>query len=181
MRGWLSLFTRERDSSGYRTGIVVASAEPATVQTILAKVQREYPNVAFSFLGPRAYDDIVGERHTAIWLEDAKLNPSSWLLRTRGQEFDLAILIWPGQPTFRKAKLAGLLLNPRRWVIYDENSDKFIVDRANYRRLLRLIASRYRRGRPGPFLHPLGWVYLLVTTAGLARRAGRIARTGEHL
>ena len=176
MRGCLSLFTREQDPSQYRTGIVVASADPTLLQALLATLEREYPGVAFSLLGPRAYDDVVGKKYRGIWLEDAKLNPVSWLLRTRRQQFDLAIMIWPDQPTFRKAKLAGLLLNPRRWVIYDENKNKFVADRANCRRLLRLIASRCRRGRPGPFLHPLGWVYLLATTAGLARRAGGIAR-----
>src|SRR5690349_7034267 len=120
MRGWLSLFTSERDAGQYRRGIVVGSAEPELVRTILANVEREFPRVAFTFLGARAYEAVVGERFRTIWLEDAKLKPIGWLLGTRREQFDLAIMIWPDQPTFRKAKLAGLLLNPRRWVIYDE-------------------------------------------------------------
>lgn len=176
MRGWLSLFTSERDAGQYRTGIVVGSAEPELVRTVLSKLECEFPHVVFSFLGPRAYQDIVGEKFRAMWLEDAKLSPVSWLMRTRREYPDVGVILWPGQPTFRKAKFAGLLLNPRRWVIYDENADQFIADRTNWRRLLRLIASRYKRHRPGPLLHPLGWVYLSITSTGLARRAGRIAR-----
>jgi hypothetical protein len=179
MRGWLSLFTRESGCQRYRTGIVVASAEPDIIRNVLQRVQLEFPGVSFSFLGPRAYERLTENKLRAVWLEDAKVSPLRWLLGTRRQRFDMAVMVWAGQPTFRKAKLAGLLLNPRRWVIYDENADEILVDRAHWRRLVRLIASRWNRHRPGPMLHPLGWIYLFVTTARLARRAGRIVRLPE--
>jgi hypothetical protein len=181
MRGWPTLFTKFTKEQGgrYRTGILVASAEPDSVRGVLQKAQLDFPDVAFSFLAPRAYQDIVVKKKMVVWLEDAKRSPLGWLLRTRRQRFDLAILVWAGQPTFRKAKLAGLLLNPCRWVIYDENDQTIIVDRANWKRLLRLIATRWSRHRPGPLLHPVGWIYLLLTTIGLVRRTKHFARVDK--
>jgi hypothetical protein len=176
MRGWPSVVTTERDCQQYQTGILLASAEPEIIRKVLQKLQREFPKVAFTLLGPRAYKEIFGKNSAVVWLEDIKSNPLEWIVRTRQHQFDVAVIVWAGQPTFRKAKAAGLFLNPRRWIIYDENAEQFVADRANWMRLLHLISSRWNRHRPGPILHPFGLIYLLITTAGLARRTGRIVR-----
>jgi len=173
MRGLLTLLTKETSLRQYRSGIFVASAAPDSVKKILPLVQTELPDVTLAHLAPMAYVDLFSGGET-IWLEDVKAAPISSLLKLRRRKFDLVILLLPGTPTFRKLKLASLILKPRRFIIYNENADVLLVDRARWKDLRKLVLRRTRMYYPGSLLFfPFGLVYLLGRTLWLMSRARR--------
>jgi|SRR5581483_3697616 hypothetical protein len=178
MRGWLTLFTTERKLDRYRTGIFLATAEAELVEKVLLSLDERFPNVRFVVVGPRAYSGIFADRGTPLWLEDFKNEPLKWLRKLRRENFDLAVAVFAGRPTFRKPKLATLLLRPRRFVIYTENVDSFELDRAHWKTAFAQLFCRSRLLHPGPLLFvPFGLLYLLGRTLKF-RIEGRV-RSGH--
>lgn len=162
MRGSLSVLTRERDLQRYRTGIFVATAEPELIESVLATLKEEFPKVKFTPVGPRAYDEIFRGLDKPLWLEDLKVNPWQALRHLRRQGFEIAAVVLAGRPTFSKLKLLTFLLNPARFVVFNENADSFALDRAHWSTAARQCILRCRFLHPGPLLFvPFGLAYLL--------------------
>jgi len=173
MRGLLTLLTKETSLRQYRSGIFVASAAPDLVKKILPAVQTDLPDITLAHLAPMAYAGLFSGGET-IWLEDVKSAPLSFLRELRRRGFDLVILVLPGNPTFRKLKLASFILKPRRFIIYNENADVLIVDRARWKDLRQLVLRRTRMYYPGSLVFfPFGLLYLLGRTLWLMSRARR--------
>jgi hypothetical protein len=169
MRGVLSVFTRERSFNRFRTGVFLATAEPELIQKVLVRLKEEWPNVDFTLLGPRAYDDIFSGFGSPLWLEDVKLEPWHALKRLRRERFDIAAVVLAGRPTFLKPKLLTFLLNPLRFIIFNENADGFLFDRTHWSTAGRQMVRRCRFLHAGPVLFvPFGFSYLLLRTVGLA-------------
>ncbi len=171
MRGCFSLLTREADVNRYRTGIFVASAEPDVISKVLVELERKFPQLTFTYLAPFMYRDLLMGRGEAVWIDDVKAHPARSLRELRERKFDVAFLVLAGRPTFRKAKLAGFLLNPRRLVICTEDGSSFLADRAHWKAMLRHIRARWKRYPAGAVLFvPFGFLYLAGRTLWLRRR-----------
>lgn len=169
MRGGMSVFTRERRLKRYRTGVFLATAEPELIQKVLVRVREELPNVEFTPVGPRAYDGIFTGLGKPLWLDDLKLKPWHALRHLRCQRFDIAAVVLAGRPTFFKPKLLTFLLNPLRFVIFNENADSFVLDRAHWGTAWKQLVRRCRFFHLGPLLFvPFGFSYLLIRTIRLA-------------
>jgi hypothetical protein len=170
MRGWLSFFSKERDLVRYRTGVFVASAEPDVFQNALATLEERFPHVLFTFLVPQRYAELswLGE---VIWIEEIKASPVRWLASLRRRRLDLCVVLLAGRPTFRKTKCMAWLLNARRTIIYDEHGDSFVLDRANWKALLKHIGRRLYTYRPGFLFLPVGFIYLVGRSLWLSTRA----------
>jgi hypothetical protein len=121
------------------------------VKKILRSVQTELPDIALAHLAPMAYADLFSGGET-IWLEDVKAAPISFLRERRRRGFDVVIRVLPGNPTFPKVEAGNLILKPRRFIIYNENTDVLIVDRARWKDLRELVLRRTRMYYPGSLL-----------------------------
>lgn len=169
MRGSLSVLTRERDLQRYRIGIFIASAEPELIEKVLTTLKEEFPQVSFTPVGPRTYHEILAGFCKPLWLEDLKLRPWHTLKYLRRQRFDIAAVVLAGRPTFFKPKLLTFLINPARFIIFNENADSFVLDRAHWSTAWRQLSRRCRVFHPGPLLFvPFGFSYLLVRMLRLA-------------
>jgi hypothetical protein len=181
LRGLLNLLVRGRDSSDYRTGVFVASAEPDVIAKVLPEIRERFPDVSFSFLASQAYaemfpwmKDIFGGQGV-LWIEEVKANPVRGLVALRKRKFDLCIMLWSGRQTFRVSKIAAFCLNARKMIVYDENGDSFVLDRTNWKYMLARATSRLRKWRPAS-LYPFGLAYLLGRTLWLSARGHFLAR-----
>jgi len=174
MRGLLSLLTNETDLKRYRSGIFLASAAPELVKRVLSLIQEEMPDVTFAYLAPMAYAHLFAHDAETVWLEEVKAEPVRALLGLRRRKFDVVMLLLTGTPTFRKLKLASLVLKPNRFIIFNENADLLIVDRRRWNDLRRLAVRRTKMYYPGSLLfYPFGLLYLLGRTLWLVARARR--------
>jgi hypothetical protein len=180
MRGWSSLFGKDRGTERYATGVFVATAEPSLTSTIVGHLPERFPNVTFTCLAPRSYGETVSFQGETLWFEDIKTNPLRWLISLRRRRFDICVAILDGGPSFRKWKIAAFFLNARRIWIYDENDDCLAVDRAQVWKLCRRSAMRRR---PWPsfalLFFPIGFSYLLARTMWMIS-AARLHRTSSH-
>jgi Methyltransferase domain len=136
MRGLLSLFSTEHDLRRYCTGVFIASAEDDVITKVLPILPNQFPQVSFTFITPQAYAGLFSSPGETLWTEEIKSKPLRWLASLRKRKFDLCIVLLAGRPTYRKTKLAALLLNARRTVAYDQNGDSFELDRAHWKVLL---------------------------------------------
>ena len=174
MRGLLTLLTKETRWDRYRTGILVASAEPDAIAAVLPVVREEFPAITFTFLTPRSYAYLLSPVADVTWLEEIKAAPLRSLLGLRRRKFDVVLLVLTGTPTFRRMKLATLLLSPRRFIISNENAEFLIVDRARWNGLWRFAVQRTRKCYVDSLLlFPFGLLYLLGRTLWLVSRARR--------
>jgi len=174
MRGSLGVFTRERRLRRYRTGIFLATAEPELIRKVLERLKAELPHIEFTPVGPRAYDKIFAGLGKPLWLEDLKVKPWGVVKCLRRERFDIAAVVLAGRPTFLKPKLLTFLLNPARFLIFNENADSFVLDRAHWSTAWRQLIRRCRFLHPGPLLFvPFGFSYLLVRTLRLVL-SGRV-------
>jgi len=174
MRGWLSLFTRERNLQRYRTGIFMATAEPELIRKALGTLRQQFLEVDFTLVGPRAYDEVFRGAGKPLWLEDLKLNPLRALSRLRKQRFEIAAVVLAGRPTFFKPKLMTFFLNPARFVVFNETADGFALDLAHWKLAGSQFFRRSRFVRPGAiFFFPFGLLYLLLRMLRL-RFSGRV-------
>jgi hypothetical protein len=171
MRGWLTLFTRERRIKRYATGIFIATAEPELTGKVLTRLSEDFPHISFTLLGPRSYNELFTARGTPMWLEDIKAAPLRSLRKLRQQKFDLAIAVFNGRPTFRKPKLATFLLNPSRFVFYNENADALVLERGQRRAAAAHLMKHSHFLHFGPLLFvPFGFLYLVGRTLRLKVR-----------
>ena len=172
MRGLLTLLTNETNLKGYRSGIFLASYAPELVKRVLPLIQEEMPDITFTYLASMAYAHLFSPAAETVWLEEAKAEPVRTLLGLRQRKFDVVILLLTGTPTFRKLKLASLVLKPNRFIILTENADVLIVDRRRWNALRRLVVRRTKMYYPGSLLFfPFGLLYLLGRTLWLVSRA----------
>lgn len=185
MRGLLSLFTKEQELRGYRTGIFVASAEPDVVAKAIPTLQERFPEVLFTFLVSRAYAELfpwmagVWGSAEVLWIDQIKANPIRWFIDLRKRRFDLCVMLWAGRPTFRMTKIAAFLLKARRVIVYDEDGDSVVLDSANWKYMVLHATSRVRQWRPPRPFYPFGFVYLLGRTLWLTARGRVLARKAE--
>jgi SAM-dependent methyltransferase len=149
MRGCLSFFTKEADLASYRTGVFVASAEPDVVYRSLSTLGKRFPQVSFTFLVPKGYAGPFSWPGPVIWMEQIKTNPLGWLASFRRRKFDLCIVLFGGRPTFRKTKLAALLLNARSTFVQDENGDAFLLNLAHWKSVMAHMRRRVHKYRLG--------------------------------
>jgi hypothetical protein len=175
MRGCLSLLTKERGTA-YRTGLFLASAERDIIAKIRPRIPKQWPGVHFTIVAPQAYADEFQSESDVLWLEQVRAIPLRWLRTLRRRKFDLCIVLLAGRPTFRKLKMAVLLLNTKRIVVYNENGDSVIVDRDHWGKVCAHFMHRARRLRPYTFFVPFGITYLLLRTLWLTMRAKFKAR-----
>jgi hypothetical protein len=174
MRGLLTLLTSENNLRRYRSGIFLASAAPELVKRVLPLIQQEMPDATFAYLAPMAYAPLFSSGAETVWLDDVKAEPVRTLLGLRRRKFDVVVLLLTGNPTFRKPKLASLVLNPNRFVIFNENADVLIADRRRWNGLRRLVVRRTKMYYLGSLLFfPFGLLYLLGRTLWLVSRARR--------
>jgi hypothetical protein len=177
MRGWMSVFARERNLQRYRKGVFVATAEPELIRKVLPVLKEEFPNLEFTFVGPRAYQEVFQSSGKSLWLEDLKLSPLQALTDLRKQHFDVAAVVLAGRPTFFKPKLMAFLLNPARFVVFNENADSFAFDRSHWKAAWSQVFRRSRFSHPGPVLFiPFGFLYLLFRVLHLSF-SGRLHRS----
>lgn len=176
MRGCLSFFSKEADLTQYRTGVFVASSEPDVIHKALPMLEKRFPQISFIFLVPRGYAEPFRWPGQVIWMEQIKTSPLRWLASFRKRRFDLCIVLFGGRPTFRKTKLAALLLNARSTIVNTESGDSFLLNRASWETLVIHVRRRMHKYRPGMFLLPLGFVYLTGRTLWLTARAKYWAR-----
>jgi hypothetical protein len=182
MRGLLNLFTKEQELRGHRTGIFVASAEPDVVAKALPIMQERFPEVLFTFLVSRAYAELfpsmagVWGSAEVLWIDQIKVNPIRRLIALRRRRFDLCVMLWSGRPTFRITKVAAFLLKARRVIVYDENGDSVVLDRANWKYMVSRATSLVRQWRPPRPFYPFGFLYLLGRTLWLTARGRVLAR-----
>ena len=175
MRGWFTVLTKEKALSSYRTGILVASAEPELVKIVLEHIQLTFPGLNLSFLAPSPYSELWANRGQAFWTDDLKTHPLRSLRSLRQSSFDLVFVLLAGRPSFRKAKLAAFLLKPRRFIIYTEDGNSIVVDRTYRKSILRLLRNRSRFYRFGSVLFiPIGFLYLAVRTMWLCKRGKEV-------
>jgi hypothetical protein len=171
MRGWFTVLTKEKGLSSYRTGILVASAEPELVKLTADHIQSSFPGLDLSFLAPSQYSEFLAGRGQTLWTDGLKAHPARSLRSLRQLSFDLVFVLLAGRPTFRKAKLAAFVLNPRRIIIYTEDGNSIVVDRAHWKAILRLLGNRSRFYRFGSVLFiPIGFLYLAGRTIWLCKR-----------
>ena len=173
MRGILSVFSKERGLAQYRTGVFLATAEEDVIAKVLPALSTQFPNVAFTFLVPDCRAELFSSAGKTLWMDEIKADPLRWLASLRKRRFEVCVVLSAGRPTYRKTKLAAFLLNARRMVIYTEGGDQLIVDRANWRSLLKYGLRRLQQscGRM-TLLFPIGFAYLLGRTLWLSTRAG---------
>ena len=176
MRGWLSFLTTEPAAASHRTGLFVASGELDIVRRAHPALVRRWPAVKFTYLAPEGYAGEFGDESEVLWLEQLKLHPLRSLVTLRRRKFDLCVVLSTGRPTFRKLKLSTLLLNARRTVVYNENGDSIVLDRAHWSQLWVHVAYRVKRLRPLSFFYPIGFIYLSVRTFWLVARSRVVGR-----
>ncbi len=171
MRGWLSLFTTEPYVSDHRTGLFVASAELDVIQRIHPVLVQRWPKVDFTYLAPEGYASEFCSESDVLWMEQLKLHPVRSLLALRRRKFDLCVVLFAGRPTFRKLKLSALWLSARRTVLYNENGDSVVMDRAHWKQMLAQVACRIRRSQRLSLFYPVGFIYLGIRTLWLSTRS----------
>lgn len=171
MRGWLSLFTRERDPRVHRTGLFVASAELDLISKARPAMAKRWPDVKFTVVAPHGYAQEFAGQPEVLWLEELKSRPVRSLAALRRRHFDLCVVLFAGRPTFRKLKIAALLLNTRRTVFYNENGDSIILDRRHWKQILAHVGYRMGRSHSSVLFCPIGFLYLLLRTLWLTSRA----------
>jgi hypothetical protein len=168
MRGWLSLFTTETESGPYRTGVLIASAESSVIKKVLGDLNRNFAGVTLTYIAPFSYAELFQGHGEPVWIEDLKASPLRSLASLRRRDYDLVFLVLPGQPTFRKVKLGGLLLRPKRFIVYTEEADWFTVDRAHWKAVIRHLGRRSKKYYPRSLLFfPFGITYLVARTLWL--------------
>jgi hypothetical protein len=177
MRGWLSLLTIEPISPDHHTGLFVASAELDVIRKVRPALVQRWPAVEFACLAPQGFAPEFSGETDVLWLEQLKLHPFQSLFALRRRKVDLCVVLFTARPTFRKLKLSAFWLNARRTVLYNENGDSIVIDRAHWKQGLALLGGRIRR--PGRSLfYPVGFLYLGIRTLWLITRsklAGRKA------
>jgi hypothetical protein len=174
MRGWLTLLTKEKQLKKYRTGLFVATAEPELIGKVLTQVLEDFPAVSFTFAAPRDYSQLFEGRGETVWLEDIKTKPFRSIAHLRSKAFDLAVAVFAGRPTFRKPKLATFLVNPKRFIFYNEHADRIVLDRTHGRVAAAHFIEHSRYLNPGQILFiPFGFLYLAVRILCL-RAQGRL-------
>jgi hypothetical protein len=170
MRGWLSLLTTDSDPANYHTGLFVASAELDIIRKVRPVLVRRWPAVEFTCLAPQGFAHEFCSEAKVLWLEQLKLHPFRALLALRRSKFDLCVVLFTARPTFRKVKLSTFWLNTRRTVLYNENGDSIVIDRAHWKQLLALVAYRLKVW-PLSLFYPLGFLYLGIRTLWLITRS----------
>jgi hypothetical protein len=174
MRGWLSVFTRENDLKRYRTGVLIASAEPILIKRVLKDLDLNFAKVALTYVAPFSYAELFRGRREPIWIEDLKVNPRRSLANLRDRNFDLLFLVLPGRPTFRKVKFGSLFLRPKRLIVYTEEADWFPADRTHWKALIRHAGQRLKKYYPRSLLFfPFGITYLVARTFWLSRHQSK--------
>lgn len=137
---------------------------------MLSDLNRNFAGVALTYIAPFSYAELFEGRGEPMWIEDLKVSPSRSLASLRRRDFDLVFLVLPGQPTFRKVKMGGLLLRPKRFIVYTEEADWFTVDRAHWKAVIRHAGRRVKKYYPGSLLFfPFGIAYLVARTFWLNR------------
>jgi hypothetical protein len=160
--------TKERGTA-YRSGLFLASAEKDVIAKVCSGIPKQWPGVRFTVVAPQDFADQFTSEEV-LWLEQVKASPLRSIQALRRRKFDLCIVLFAGRPTFRKLKMAAVLLNARRIVVYNENGDSVPVDRAHWGALCALLLHRAKRLRPYTFFVPFGLIYLLVRTFWLTVR-----------
>lgn len=177
MRGLITLFTREKNLTRYRTGVFVASTERDILEILLPQLADRFPGVVFTMLAPEAYANIV-QPYGKLWgQEGLSSRPLAALAALRRSQFDVCVVTLGGRPTFRKTKLAALFFNVHRMFMYDEHGDVIPLDCGHWHALVAHLFSRCTRLHFGALFFPFGFTYLLIRTAWLSVRAWRVART----
>lgn len=180
MRGWLSFLTIEPEAADHRTGLFVASAELDVIHRVHSVLAQRWPTVEFTYLAPEGFADEFRDESEVLWLEQLKMHPLRSLLTLRRRKFDLCVVLGAGRPTFRKLKASTLWLNARRTVVYNENGDSIVLDRAHWSQLCAHIAYRCRRSQPLSFFFPVGFIYLGARTFWLITRSRFISRKASE-
>lgn len=169
MRGLLSLLTREHSWTDYKTGIFVASSDPAVATLALATVREKLSHVSFTSVAPRSFLKIFPSDWEFIPLEEVKDHPLHSIAELRARRSDLCVVLLPGRPMFTKAKLAAFLLNTRRIFVFNEFSELIPLDLSRPTYLPWHLTLRVWR-RAKKMLLPLGFVYLVCRTCWLKLR-----------
>jgi hypothetical protein len=79
-------------------------------------------------------------------------------------------VVLPIGPTFRNAKFGNPLLRPQRLIVYTEEADRFIVDRPQWKAVVRHAWQRIKKYYPTSLLFfPFGITYLVARTFWLTR------------
>ncbi len=167
MRGLVSLLTRETRLGNYRTGILICSAESDVIRKVVSVLARDFPGTHFAFVVAQAYTGLFPAGEEVLLLEELKASPLRSISLLRKRRFDLCVLLSSGRPTYRKTKLAGLLLNARRMLLYNENADSMVLDRAHWTPLVKRVVRQWTRHGPQHLLFPLGFLYLVTRTLWL--------------
>jgi hypothetical protein len=171
MRGWLSLFTTEPHESDHRTGLFVASAELDVIQRVHPVLVQRWPTVEFTYLAPEHYADEFCSESEVLCSEHLRLHPVRSLLALRRRKFDLCVVLFAGRPTFRKLKLSALWLSARRTVLYNDNGDSVVMDRAHWKQVLVQVAYIMMLSRRLSLFYPVGFIYLGIRTLWLSTRS----------
>jgi hypothetical protein len=160
MRGWFSILTKEANSCQYPTGVLMAGAEADVIAKVIPVVRQRFPTTTFTFVVSHAYDSLLPSGHEIVWLEDLKVRPLNSISALRRRKFDLCIVLWANRPTYRKTKFAGLFLNARRMLLYNENADSILVARGHWMALVKHVSRRWIAGGNRLLFFPLGFLYL---------------------
>ena len=175
MRGFFSLLTQERDASDYQTGIFVASSDPDITTLGLTALEERLKYVSLSFVAPTSYRNLIPPRSEFLALETLKTRGFRAIRDLRARQLDFCVVLLTGQPTFRKAKIAALLLKTRRLYIFNEECELVALDRSHLGYVFWHLSLRFGR-KVKKLLFPFGFLYLLWHTARL--RLGRLQRPG---
>lgn len=181
MRGWVSLFTKEKDLAQYRTGIFVASAEADVLVRVLPELPARFPRTTFTFLVPLRHAGLFQFPGEVLWLDHMKAGRARALRDLREKRFELCVVLSTTRPTYQKTRLAALLLNTRRTVLYNEEADLLLLDRAHWKFMVKHALRPWTRLRNRLLFFPFGFAYLLAHTWWLNRRAAACNRGGQGL
>ena len=181
MRGWVSLFTKEKDLAQYRTGIFVASAEADVVARILPELPARFPGTTFTFLVPLRHAGLFHFPGEVLWLDHMKAGRVRALRGLRQKRFELCVVLSTTRPTYQKTRLAGLFLNARRTVLYNEEADLLLLDRVHWKLIVKHALRPFTRVRNRLLFFPFGFAYLLAHTWWLNRRAAASHRGAQAL
>src|SRR5579872_2403907 len=166
MRGLFSFFSADTGFSDFHTALVVLSADPDTAKWALTATRTRFPYLHFTFVAPEAYRAMLPPESGLVSLEQAKRSPLRFVREIRSRNFDLCIVLHPGRPSFRKAKILPFFVNARRILIYNEEGEFIPLSRHHSAHLFRHFGSRAAR--------KLRWLALPCAMAYLALRTLRL-------
>jgi len=133
-------------------------------------------------LMPQSYPQLTSPERERLCFEDLKTAPLRSLMSLRRRRFDICVLELVGSRSFRNWKMAGLLLNARRVLIYTDEQSCFVLDRSHLKTFYRHLRRRYRSWPSSSVLFvPFGVLYLLARTAWLILRTNLHKRLDPRL